>query len=178
MVAVDIHKIPKIVYQRECDRVSPADCSGENLTTLQEKIFKQKIGNEQSVGEIDFISQQSIFPRREWRFVREHQPETIFVFHGELPEITPRATVLVDSILHEFESPFLPTILNRDLKALNFPHVEETQEEIEEAFSHGIQPLGYQHKILFSQEVELKTSELRRWRPNIIIDPLLLDDDE
>ncbi len=63
-------------------------------------------------------------------------------------------------------------------KTFLFPERQHNQEEIEEDFLRGVQPINHQHKILFTQEVKLKTSELRRWRPNIVVDPILFEDNE
>ena len=63
-------------------------------------------------------------------------------------------------------------------KAAVFPNLQNDQEEIEEAFLRGVQPIHHQHKVLFTQKVELKTSELKRRRPNIVINPILFEDDE
>ncbi len=63
-------------------------------------------------------------------------------------------------------------------KTAVFPNLQSDQEEIEEAFLRGVQPTNHRHKILFTQKVELKTSELKRRRPNIVINPILFEDDE
>jgi hypothetical protein len=84
---------------------------------------------------------------------------------------------------HGAESAILPETYSsiNDLPNENiivFPKQQNEQEEIEEAFLRGVQPINHQHKVLFTEEIEIRTSELRRWRPNIVIDPILFDNDE
>jgi len=95
--------------------------------------------------------------------------------------ISPRAknNIILDKIPSEFNSPFQPAVLDNELRTFVFPVLEENnQEEIEEAFLRGVQPINHQHKVLFTQKVQLKISELKRRRPNIIINPILFEDDE
>ncbi len=70
----------------------------------------------------------------------------------------------------------IPELLSK--KATVFPDLQDNQEEIEETFLRGFQPINHQHKVLFTQKIEIKTSELRRRRPNIVINPILFEDDE
>ena len=70
----------------------------------------------------------------------------------------------------------IPVLLNK--KATVFPDLQDNQEEIDETFLRGIQPINHQHKVLFTQEVEIRTSELERWEPTFVFNPNLLDDDE
>jgi hypothetical protein len=86
------------------------------------------------------------------------------------------------NILDESESVVLPeTYLTDNLsneKTFLFPETQHFQEEVEEDFLRGVQPINHQYKILSTQKVELKISELRRWRPTIVVDPVLFEDDE
>ena len=54
----------------------------------------------------------------------------------------------------------------------------DEDEDFDDSFQNGIQVFEYPRKVLFSQEVEITTKQLKRWKPDIIIEPFLLDDDE
>lgn len=92
-----------------------------------------------------------------------HKHNTSNPFRGDEPVVLPK-TYLVNNFLED--------------KAIVFPKSQDNKEEIEEAFLRGVQPINHRHKVLFAQEIEIRTSELRRWRPNIVIDLILFDDDE
>jgi hypothetical protein len=52
------------------------------------------------------------------------------------------------------------------------------EEEEEEAIWRGVFPLSNSIKIIFSEDIEIKTDELPAWSPNVIIDSYRLEDDE
>lgn len=56
--------------------------------------------------------------------------------------------------------------------------LEEEEEEEEEAIWRGVFPLSNSIKIIFSEDIEIKTDELPAWSPNVIIDSYRLEDDE
>lgn len=56
--------------------------------------------------------------------------------------------------------------------------VSNEDEEFDDSLLNGVQVFEYPRKVLFSQKVEIKTKELKRWKPDIIIEPFLLDNDE
>ncbi len=58
------------------------------------------------------------------------------------------------------------------------PEVESTSFGNEEEPYRGVQPLNLKHKILFTEMVEIKTSELRRWKPSFSPYTDFSDDDE
>lgn len=158
MTAVDLPK--QTVIQR---RVKDCLAFDSNLLDLQGQALLQKI---------------RIGSHSRWRVLPNSKP-TDYNLSEDFS--TPRAkdNFILDKIPSEFNRPFQPAVLDNKLGTFVFPVLEENnQEDIEEAFLRGIQPINHQHKVLFSQEIEIKTSELRRWRPNIVIDPILFEDDE
>lgn len=54
----------------------------------------------------------------------------------------------------------------------------ENNEDMDELIFSGVQELEYPRKVVFSEEIEVKTSELKKRPPQIIIEPYLLEDDE
>jgi hypothetical protein len=54
----------------------------------------------------------------------------------------------------------------------------DADEDFDDSIPYGVQVIEYPRKVLFTQEVEINTKELKRWKPDIIIEPFLLDDDE
>lgn len=56
--------------------------------------------------------------------------------------------------------------------------VNDQDEDFDDSLFYGVQVFEYPRKVLFTQEVEINTKELKRWKPDIIIEPFLLDDDE
>lgn len=58
------------------------------------------------------------------------------------------------------------------------PAICSAADEIEENSLFGVQPMNHRHKVLFTERVEIKTSELKKWKPTIVINPYLFDDDE
>ncbi|GAX36288.1 hypothetical protein [Nodularia sp. NIES-3585] len=70
----------------------------------------------------------------------------------------------------------LPTHLPRLQSKLPDSGLEEEEEE--EVIQRGVFPLLHSTKIIFSEDIEIKTDELPAWRPNVIIDSYRLEDDE
>lgn len=42
----------------------------------------------------------------------------------------------------------------------------EDEDHLQEASLRGIHPIDHKYKVLFSAEIEIKTSELKRWKPS------------
>jgi len=113
-----------------------------------------------------------------WRVLSDSK-QSDYIFPESF--ISPRAknNIILDKIPSEFNSPFQPAVLDSELGTFVFPALEENNpEEIDEAFLRGVQPINHQYKVLFTQEIELKTSELESWEPTFVFNPNLFDDDE
>ena len=155
MTAIEIEKMPQIVQIRKCENYAFKNYVFPD-TELSEELLAKSSGKGISASYI-------------------------------LPTETPNCGHIpfkhnISNTFHGAESAILPETfsVNRLLKdtAILFPSLQNNEEEIEEAFLRGIQPINHQHKVLFTQEIEIRTSELRRWRPNIVLDPILFEDDE
>ncbi|MDQ3750046.1 MAG: hypothetical protein M3367_13705 [Acidobacteriota bacterium] len=113
-----------------------------------------------------------------WR-VLPYRKQSNYNFLENFTSPYTKNNTILDKISSEFNSPIQPAVLDNELGTFVFPVLEENnQEEIEETFLRGVQPINHQHKVLFTQKVQLKTSELKRRRPNIVINPILFEDDE
>ncbi len=158
MTAITIEKMPKIVQIRKCEDF-PFKNYGFPETELSEDLLKKE--NKKNISALYTL-----------------KTETPNVGRGDIP-----FKHCVSDPFHEAEFVILPETYSSvdDLSRDNitvFPKWQDEQEEFDEAFLRGVQPINHQHKVLFTQKIELKISELRRWRPNIVLDPILFEDDE
>ena len=155
MTAITIEKMPEIVQIRKCENFAFKDYVFPD-TELSEDLLAKSISKGISASHI----------------LTTETPN-----YGYIP-----FKHNISDPFHGAESAILPETfsVNRLLKdnATLFPSLQNNEEEIEEAFLRGIQPINHQHKVLFTQEIEVRTTELRRWRPNIVVDSILFDNDE
>lgn len=156
MTAITIEKMPQIIQIRKCENPAFKDYVFPDIE-LSEDLLAKSSGKGISASYVSTTEN----PKYEYNIPFKHNVSDSF--HGAESAILPE-TFSVNDLLKE--------------TATMFPALEDNSEEIEEAFLRGIQPINHQHKVLFTQEIEIRTSELRRWRPNIVIDPILFDDDE
>jgi hypothetical protein len=157
MTATTIERMPEIVQIRRCEDfafknyVFPETESSEDLLTKANS--KGVSASYNLTAEIPNFGQVNI----------PYKHSISDSFHGAESAILPE-TYSVNDFLKE--------------NAIVFPKLQEDEEEIEEAFLRGIQPINHQHKVLFTQRVEIKTSDLKRRRPTIVLNPILFEDDE
>ncbi len=157
MTAMTVEKMPEIVQIRKCENFAFKDYVFPDIE-LSEDLLTKNIGK----GIYASYISTSETPN--------YERNTIPFKHN------------VSDPFHEAESAILPETFSA-YKLLKetvtvFPSLQNNEEEIEEAFLRGVQPINHQYKVLFTQEIEIRTSELRRWRPNIVLDPILFEDDE
>jgi hypothetical protein len=182
MVTNDI-KMPQVVDVRKysetadsCSLFSRSVFSSEDEAQLQIIKVISETGNEYSVGENIINSNEGIPVRKLWRVVPRQG--ALYSPDEERPIFPPQPfAIFRGNISSNFTEQYQTTVLENNSKASVFPELEDN-EEIEEAFLRGVQPINHQHKVLYTQEVEIETSKLRRWRPNIVLDPILFEDDE
>lgn len=153
-MAVDIQKVPEIVVPRKCKEATPDWIDNSN---------------EFSVEGIDIISHQDT---NRYHYRNPQEADTYKVY-GKRNFLAPVAFIVIKSneVDDETDSYY-------EGETSTFPELTDKEDEVKEAFLRGIQPINRQHKVLFTQKVEIKTSELKRRRPNIVINPILLEDDE
>lgn len=56
--------------------------------------------------------------------------------------------------------------------------VKDADEDIDESIFNGVQVVKYPRKIIFSEEIKIETSKLKKRPPQIILEPYLFEDDE
>ena len=155
MTAITIEKMPEIVQIRKCENFALKDYIFPDIE-LSEDLLAKSSGKGISASHILITETPN---------------------YGYIP-----FKHNISDPFHGAESAILPETfsVNRLLKdtAILFPSLQNNEEEIEGAFLRGIQPINHQHKVLFTQKVEIKISELKRRRPNIVINPTIFEDDE
>lgn len=184
MVTEDI-KMPSMIQERKFADRAGAGCAFSSYSSLPENLAEFQIikviseaGNEYSVGEYIISSGQNNNTHPLWRLMP--QRNEFYDLDGEQTTVSPYPFAIFKSNnLPDVREQFQIATHEYDLKTSVFPEREANdQEEIEEAFLRGVQPINHQYKVLFTQEVELKTSELETWEPTFVFNPNLFDDDE
>lgn len=148
MTATIDYQMPKIVQVRRREDFAVGSCDFPKFDLSIEELLKKTAERKKSASE---------------EIQRTYKQDVVNSFQG-VEAVVLSDTYLTNGLLSE--------------KTTVFPNLQGDQEEIEEAFLRGVQPINHQHKVLFTQKVELKTSELKRRRPNIVINPILFEDDE
>ncbi len=163
------YQMPIVVQQRRREESPISGCAftdfdftAERPLIVQERKFISVLDNTNT--------EKSV--RSEWRILRKQNSNGIFSENEII--VSPESYFILETH-NSFES--------RNLfhtKTSIFPKVEneKQEEEIEEDFLRGVQPIDHQYKVLFTQEVAIKTSELERWEPTFVFNPNFSDDDE
>lgn len=181
MVVADI-QMPQVVQQRKREETSTANIGFSDVGALfgespafQEIRAVSQIHNENSVAN-DFTFLQQSTPRSLWRMTQILSSSMQRL--DKSPVAIQPYVIVIDNSSHELDVINLASLFGRDIKTSAFPQVQEVEDEIEEEFLRGVQPLDYQHKVVFSQEVEVRATDLKRWEPTFVFNPNLFDDDE
>ena len=173
--------IPRITFPQQCKRADPS-LAGFDILTASGSIDTNLIA-QQRMNQLQYLAGTALDRRYYYGKSIDFPASTFVVFESEKasPDLFTDLEYGHNILLRFGNDDFQSSEHSNQELALSaavYPELERDVPKTKEESFSGIQTMDYQHKVLFSTKVEFRTSELRRWKPYVFIDPILLDDDE